>query len=195
MGWLSDVLIGTQAQAAAANTANMNQQQALLGGVDLASPFAGARQDLMRGREELLRGFREAIAGVGAAGTGAVLDAQARGRESIGAARQNLAQRGMYGSSQMANQTAGINDATSRTVANITGATAGAQGQLAAGRGQALAGMDTRMAMLGPQQAGMQLQQAGMQSNALGQWQHQGQPGMLGTILSGGLGFLGGYFG
>lgn len=195
MGFLTDLLFGTQAEAAKLNQQNVDKSLGFLSGVNLNAPFGAGREALMQGRQDLLQGFQQGIAGLGAAGTGAQLDTLARGRESLGMARQSLGQRGLYGSSLIGNAQAGINDQTSRTMAGIAGQTAAAQGGLAAQRGHALAGLQGGIADLWQNQAQMQLQRAGMQAQTLGNVQHQGSPGLLGTIISGGLGFLGGFYG
>lgn len=193
MGFM-DLMFGTQDEAQKLNQANVERSLSFLGDVDLSGPFGMSRQALMQGRDDVRQGFGQAIAGVGAAGTGAQLDIESAGKESLGMARQSLAQRGLYGSNLIGNTQAGIGNQTARAQAGVAGQTAAAQGGLAAQRGQMLSQIQSLLAGTWESQAGMQLNRAQSQAETLGKVQHVGQSGLIGSIISGAAGFLGGFY-
>lgn len=196
MGFLSgivDTLFGTEGKAQKLNEEQMREALALITGVPLEQLFGQARGQITdQSRRDITKGFGSAISQVGASGVGQQLAAQRATAQSIGAGRQSLAQRGLYGSSLADNLSSGLRQQGRLTRAGIAANTAGQQGALLAGRGQALAA-DTRarealLASLFTGQAGAQLGQAQAGANVLTGYQHVGTPGILGA----GLGALGG---
>jgi hypothetical protein len=183
MGFLGDLLFGTEKKAANLNQQNVDQALALLKGVPLEELFGQQRAALEKGRADIETGFRQGIAGLGAAGTGAQLDILAGQQQSLGALSSGLAQRGLYGSSVRAQGGAGIRDMAGRSLAGIQGQVAGAQGGLAAQRGLALSGIQQGIGASYGQLAGMGMAQAGAQAQVLTNTQHQGHGGIAGPLL------------
>lgn len=192
MGFLGDLLFGTQDDAAAQNQANVNKALDYYQGVPIAGLYGQARDAL--GRNSGQPHYQQALALLGQAGTGASLETLQREREAVGANRQQQAQRGLFGSSLAAGANTGIRAATDRTLAGIQGQTAAAQGQVKMAQGQEAFRRDLGLSGLYANQAGAELQRAGGQANVLQNTQVEGSPGLLGTIVSGGLGFLGSYY-
>jgi len=183
MGWFSDFLYGTEAEAAEKTEAGKVQGQNLLSGVPIDRLYGAGIDQLMGGRGRA--DYQRAIGLVGQAGTGSALQALQRARQAQAGNRQQLAQRGLYSSSLATGADAGINAATDRTLAGIAGQTAAAQGGLQAGLGQQEFGRDRAIAGLYAGQADANLRRAGAQAGLLSQYQYQGQPGALGEFAYG----------
>jgi len=197
MSFLSDLLFGTEREAQRLNEGNVERGLGLLGNVDVSGLFGRARGQITdQGRQDLLGQYQSAISQLGAAGTGAQLEATRAADVAGASTRQNLAQRGLFSSSLAQSGDRGISADLTRMQSNIASGTAVGQGGLMAGLGGALAqesrSREGALAGLNVGQAGMELGRAGQQAGLLGNVQYQGTPGALGGLLSSvGLGLQG----
>lgn len=192
---LGDLIFGTEGDAQKANMEQMERALGLLGGVPVNSLYGQGQAALDSAFKLLQDNYQSAINQTGAAGTGAMLGINRQAEQTVAEGRQNLANRGLYGSSMAQNMASGVRGQAGVARGQVASNVAGQQAGLLAGRGQALAGNRAQLAQLFGNQAGALLNQAGQQANVLTSYQHQGQPGIFGQLLGAGLGGIGGGLG